>query len=303
MTELSPSDIPRGGWVERRAPAWSHPYIRLSRLDRPIGTWLLLFPCWWGVAMAPNVISHWPLFILFGVGATIMRGAGCTWNDILDRKLDSQVARTRDRPLPAGEVTVKRAFLWFVFQLVLSALILFSFNTFAIWIGLSSLLLVALYPLAKRYTFWPQLVLGLAFNWGALLGWAAAAGTLNWPAVILYVGGILWTLGYDTIYAYQDRPDDPFAGIKSSARALGIAASKPWLLGFYLAAVILFGTAGYLSGLNWPFWIGVAACSAQLFWQIWKVELKEPQDCLKKFRSNRLAGWILLAGIVLGQIT
>ena len=303
MTEPSPSDIPRGGWVDQWAPSRWHPYIRLSRLDRPIGTWLLLFPCWWGIAMTPDALSQWPLFILFAAGATLMRGAGCTWNDISDRKLDSQVARTRDRPLPAGEVTITKAFLWFVCQLLLSALILLSFNTFAIWIGICSLILVALYPFAKRYTFWPQFVLGLAFNWGALLGWAAATGTLRWPAVILYIGGILWTLGYDTIYAHQDRPDDPFAGIKSSARALGITASKPWLMGFYLIAIILFGTAGYLSGLNWPFWIGVGACMAQLLWQVWDIQLKEPKDCLKKFRSNRLAGWILLGGIICGQIT
>lgn len=252
--------------------------------------------------MAPNGVTQWDLFILFGAGAVLMRGGGCTWNDILDRKLDAQVARTQDRPLPAGEVTVRGAFIWFVIQLSLSGAILFSFNAFAVCVGVSALLLVALYPLAKRVTFWPQFILGLAFNWGALLGWSAATGNVNWPAGLLYVGGILWTLGYDTIYAYQDHSDDPSAGVKSSARVLGLMTSKPWLIGFYLGAVTLFGIAGYFSELRWPFWIGLSACAAQLLWQVCNVKLTEPSDCLDKFRSNRLTGWFLLAGIILGQI-
>ena len=235
-------------------PRRAHPYIRLSRFDRPIGTWLLLFPCWWAIALASAVSTPadlpWYLFVLFGIGAMLMRGGGCTWNDILDRDFDAQVARTRDRPLPAGEVTVRQAFAWFVVQLAVSAAVLLSFNSFAIWTGIASLSLVALYPLAKRVTFWPQFVLGLAFNWGALLGWAAVTADLGWPAVVLYAGGIFWTLGYDTIYAHQDRPDDPVAGVKSSARALGLMASKPWLIAFYLAAAALFGLAGHLAGLD-----------------------------------------------------
>ena len=232
-----------------------------------------------------------------------MRGAGCTWNDILDRNIDALVARTRDRPLPAGEITVRDAFMWFAIQSAASAVILFSFNSFAIWTGLASLFFVALYPLAKRLIFWPQLVLGLAFNWGALLGWAAVSGSLALPAVVLYMGGIFWTLGYDTIYAHQDRIDDPAAGVKSLARSLGIVYSKYWLTSFYLIAAALFGTAGFMSGLGWFFWIGLSAATAQLIWQIFKVNLYSPKDCLKKFQSNRLFGWLLLAGIAGGHLS
>ena len=298
----SPSDIPRGGWVDRLTPGWTRPYIRLSRLDRPIGTWLLLFPCWWSIALASVAPRYWPLFVLFGVGATVMRGGGCTWNDILDREFDAQVARTRDRPLPAGEVTVIQAFAWFAVQLAIGAAILFSFNRFAVWVGIASLSLVAFYPLAKRVTFWPQFVLGLAFNWGALLGWAAVRADLALPAFLLYAGGIFWTLGYDTIYAHQDRRDDPGAGVKSSARALGLLASKPWLYAFYGATVALFGAAGHFAGLGWPFWIGLALGAAQLVWQVADADLDDPRDCLSKFRSNRLFGWLLLAGIAAGHV-
>ena len=284
-------------------PRRVHPFIRLSRFDRPIGTWLLLFPCWWAIAMASIGPAHWHLFVLFGLGALLMRGGGCTWNDILDRDFDAQVARTRDRPLPAGEVTVRHAMIWFALQLAVSAAILFSFNSFAIWTGIASLSLVALYPLAKRVTFWPQFVLGLAFNWGALLGWAAVTAELNWPAFFLYAGGIFWTLGYDTIYAHQDRPDDTAAGVKSSARALGLLASKPWLVAFYLIAAVLFGIAGFGAGLGWIFWVGLAAGTAQLIWQVVDVDLDAPKDCLAKFKSNRLFGWLLLAGIIGGHLS
>ena len=284
-------------------PRRVHPFIRLSRFDRPIGTWLLLFPCWWAIAMASIDPVHWHMFVLFGFGALLMRGGGCTWNDILDRDFDARVARTRDRPLPAGEVTVRQAMIWFALQLAVSAVILFSFNSLAIWTGIASLSLVTLYPLAKRVTFWPQFVLGLAFNWGALLGWVAVTADLNWPAFALYAGGIFWTLGYDTIYAHQDRPDDPAAGVKSSARALGLLASKPWLVAFYLIAAALFGIAGFGVGLGWIFWLGLAAGTVQLVWQVVDVDLDAPKDCLAKFKSNRLFGWILLAGFIGGHLS
>ncbi|MEK9646052.1 MAG: UbiA family prenyltransferase, partial [Alphaproteobacteria bacterium] len=208
----------------------------------------------------------------------------------------------RDRPLPAGEVTVVQAFAWFVVQLAIGAAILFSFNGYAIWVGIASLSLVALYPLAKRVTFWPQSVLGLAFNWGALLGWAAVRGDLELPAALLYVGGIFWTLGYDTIYAHQDRRDDPGAGVKSSARALGLITSKPWLYAFYAGAVALFGAAGHAAGLGWPFWIGLGFGAAQLVWQVAAANLDDPKDCLAKFKSNRLFGWLVLSGIAAGHL-
>ena len=188
-------------------------------------------------------------------------------------------------------------------QLGIGAVILFSFNRFAILVGLASLALVFLYPLAKRITFWPQFVLGMAFNWGALLGWAAIREDLGIAPVLVYIGGIFWTLGYDTIYAHQDRPDDPGAGVRSSARALGVLASKPWLNVFYVLAVLLFGTAGYFAGMEWIFWIGLAAGSAQLLWQVWDVDLDDARDCLSKFRSNRLFGWLLLTGVIAGQVT
>jgi len=246
--------------------------------------------------------AYWHLFVLFGIGAMVMRGGGCTWNDILDRDFDAQVARTRDRPLPAGEVTVAQAAAWLTIQLAIGAAILFSFNTYAVWVGVASLSLVFTYPLAKRVTFWPQFVLGLAFNWGALLGWAAVRGELSWSPALLYIGGILWTLGYDTIYAHQDRRDDPAAGVRSSARALGVLASKPWLLAFYGVAATLFGVAGLLASLAWPFWIFLVLGAAQLVWQVLDVDLDDPPDCLRKFRSNRLFGWLILGGIFAGHL-
>ncbi len=300
IEKTSASDIPRGGWVDRWAPARARPYIRLARLDRPIGSWLLLFPCWWSIALAspdPLTLGFWGLFVLFGIGAVVMRGAGCTYNDICDRDFDAQVARTRDRPLPSGEVSVRQAVFFMAALLVLGAAILFSFNAFAIGVGIASLALVFTYPLMKRVTFWPQFFLGLAFNWGALLGWAAVRADLAAPAVALYAGGILWTLGYDTIYAHQDRRDDAPAGIKSSARRLGLA-SKPWLYAFYGASVALFAAAGHAAGLGWPFRLGLALGAAQLLWQVADVDLDDAKDCLRKFKSNRLFGWLIFAAAV-----
>ena len=298
--DTTASDIPAGGWVDRYVPAAWRPYIRLARYDRPIGTWLLLFPCWWAIALAtPGWPSLW-LIVLFGIGAMAMRGAGCTYNDICDRNFDAQVARTRNRPLPAGEVTVKQAVVFLVAQLAVGLAILLSFNRFAIAVGAASLMLVFTYPLMKRVTFWPQVFLGLAFNWGALLGWAAVRGDLALPAFLLYAGGILWTLGYDTIYAHQDRTDDVFAGVKSSARALGV--SKPWLYGFYAGAAVFFTMAGAAASLSYVFHAGMALGAAHLAWQVWVVDLNDPKDCLRIFKSNRVFGWTLLLAVIAGQI-
>jgi 4-hydroxybenzoate polyprenyltransferase len=294
----SPSDIPRGGWVDSYTPRAVRPYIRLARFDRPIGSWLLLFPCWWAIALAspdPLTREFVALFILFGIGAVVMRGAGCTYNDICDREFDAQVARTRDRPLPAGEVTVLQAGWFMVLLLAIGCTVLISFNNFAIGVGVASLILVFTYPLMKRVTFWPQFFLGLAFNWGALLGWAAVRMELALPAFLLYVAGIFWTLGYDTIYAHQDRSDDPAAGIKSSARRLGLG-SKPWLHGFYAAAIFFLCLTGYTIGLGWPFWLGLGLGAGQLIWQVADVDLNDPTDCLAKFKSNRLFGWLIFFG-------
>ncbi len=302
--DTSASDIPRGGWVDRWTPARAQPYIRLARLDRPIGSWLLLFPCWWSIALAtpdPLTLEFWGLFVLFGIGAVVMRGAGCTYNDICDRDFDAQVARTRDRPIPSGEVTVRQAAVFMIALIALGAAILLSFNWFAIGVGIASLALVFTYPLMKRVTFWPQFFLGLAFNWGAFLGWAAVRGELALPAVLLYAGGIMWTLGYDTIYAHQDRRDDVHAGIKSTARRFGLG-SKPWLYAFYAGAVALFAAAGHTAELGWPFQIGLGLGAAQLFWQVAAVDLDDAKDCLRKFKSNRLFGWLIFAAAIAGQL-
>jgi 4-hydroxybenzoate polyprenyltransferase len=295
------TDIRTGDWADRYAPAGLRPYIRLARLDRPIGTWLLLFPGWWGIALAAD---RWPdgrLMALFAVGAVAMRGAGCTLNDIADRDYDARVARTRTRPLPSGAVSVRQAALFMALQLALGAAVLLSLSRLAILLGLAVLLLIATYPFMKRVTYWPQFFLGLNFNWGALMGWAAATGSLGRPALLLYLGGIAWTLGYDTIYAHQDKEDDVLIGVKSSALALG-GRTRPFLFAFYAAAAALWAAAGTTAGLAWPFWLGWALVLLQLVWQAARVDTDDPQDCLRKFRSNRIAGWSLLLGIVAGHV-
>ncbi|MEQ9638477.1 MAG: 4-hydroxybenzoate octaprenyltransferase [Alphaproteobacteria bacterium] len=294
------TDIPETGWVAR-APAWARPYLRLARLDRPIGTWLLLWPCWWSLALAAD---GWPdpvLLALFGVGALLMRGAGCCWNDIADRDIDGLVERTATRPIPAGELTVRQAVGCMVLLALLAFAILLTFNAFAIAVGVASLATVAIYPFMKRFTWWPQFFLGLAFNWGALLGWAAVRGEIGWPAILLYVGGIFWTLGYDTIYAHQDKEDDALVGIKSSARRLG-SETRPALLFFYGAALALFVVAIWLTAP--AIWVGpfLAVAGAQLAWQAATVRLDSPASCLGTFRSNNLFGLLLFAGIVAGRV-
>jgi 4-hydroxybenzoate polyprenyltransferase len=302
-----PTDIRVGDWVDRRLPRWAEPYARLARLDRPIGTWLLLFPGWWGIALASSGLTggpRWPdplLLALFAVGAVAMRGAGCTLNDIADRDYDGQVARTRLRPIPSGRVTVRQAAIFLALQLAVGAAILFSLNRAGILLGLLVLGLVATYPYMKRITYWPQLFLGLNFNWGALIGWAAATGGIAWPPVLLYLGGICWTLGYDTIYAHQDKEDDARIGVKSSALALG-ERTRPFLFLFYGAAVALWAAAGAAAHLGPFFFLSLAGAAAQLAWQAIQVDTADPLDCLAKFRSNRAAGWLVLAGIVAARL-
>jgi 4-hydroxybenzoate polyprenyltransferase len=298
----SASDIPRTGLLARLLPPAALPYARLMRADRPIGTWLLLFPCWWGIALAtPGRPSAW-LLALFALGAFVMRGAGCTYNDIVDRDFDGRVARTADRPIPSGAVSVRGALVFLAAQLLAGLAILLAFDATTIALGVASLILVFTYPLMKRVTWWPQFFLGLAFNWGALMGWSAVTGGLSAAPLLLYAGGIAWTLGYDTIYAHQDREDDALVGIKSSARRLG-ARTRVALAAFYGLAVLLFAAAGFQAGLGWPFWIALAAAAAQLAWQAARLDIDQPADCLAKFRSNRFVGWLVLAGIVAGQPT
>jgi 4-hydroxybenzoate polyprenyltransferase len=301
--ETTASDMPQGGWVDRM-PETLRPYLRLARLDRPIGTWLLLFPCWWGLVLASPGLGaprHLILLaVLFAAGALVMRGAGCTFNDIIDRDIDAKVARTAQRPIPSGAVSPRQAALFLGLQLATGLAVLLSFNLFTIALGVSSLLLVAAYPFMKRITYWPQAWLGLTFNWGALLGFAAVAGELQSSALLLYAAGFFWTLGYDTIYAHQDKADDLIAGVKSLALKLG-DDTRPWLIGFYSVAAALMAAAGAAAGLGWPFYVLLVLAFAQLLWQALTAALDDPNDCLAKFRANRLFGWLVLAALIAGQ--
>ncbi len=295
------ADAVSGNWVDRLAPPWSRPYLRLSRADRPIGTWLLYIPCIWAVVLAANDGSGLHLRDLWlvigaGLGAFLMRGAGCTWNDLTDRDIDAQVARTRSRPLPSGQVSAKQAALWMALQALVAAAILLTFNWLAVGLGVASLVLVAIYPFAKRFTWWPQVFLGLAFNWGALLLWAAHSGTLPAGAFLLYAAGILWTLYYDTIYAHQDKEDDALIGVKSTARLFGDHSGK-WLAGFLSGATVLFALAVIVTvpnarGLG-PMLLGlfgVWAFGFHLVHQMRSLDLDDPANCLRAFRANRDAG-------------
>jgi 4-hydroxybenzoate polyprenyltransferase len=295
------TDIRRDDWAVRHAPAALLPYIRLARLDRPIGTWLLLFPGWWAIAMAAGFWPDGRLVALFAIGAVVMRGAGCTFNDIVDRDFDAAVARTRTRPIPSGAVGLRGAVAFLALQLAIGAAVLFSLDTLAIELGLLVLLLIATYPFMKRITYWPQFFLGLNFNWGALLGWAAATGAIATPALLLYAGGICWTLGYDTIYAHQDKEDDVLIGVKSSALALG-AATRPALFVFYAAALALWAASAIAAGLAWPIWIVLALVALHLAWQAATLGIDDPADCLAKFRANRWIGWLMLLGIVASRV-
>jgi 4-hydroxybenzoate polyprenyltransferase len=299
------ADAVSGHWVDHGAPEHWRPYLRLMRADRPIGWWLLLLPCWQSLALAIGAtgfrwIDLWLPFA-FLIGAVAMRGAGCTLNDIVDRKIDAQVERTRSRPLPSGDVSVKQAVVFMAALCLISLVVLLTMNSGTILLAFLSLGIVAVYPFAKRVTDWPQFVLGLAFNWGALVGWAAHTGSVGLPSVLLYIGGIAWTIGYDTIYAHQDKEDDAMIGVKSTALRFG-AATPSWLSGFYGAAVLFAGLAGAFAGLGVGFWLGMIAYVGHFVWQLLRLDIDDPDMCLRLFRSNRDAGLILLGAIVLGWI-
>ncbi len=291
-----------GNWVDTLAPVWLRPYLRLARLDRPIGSWLLLIPCWWSSALAAVAaharapsLAH---LVLFFIGAFAMRGAGCTWNDIVDRDLDAAVERTRSRPIPSGQVSLAQAAAFLVVQALVGFAVLMTFNWFTIALGIASLAIVAVYPFMKRITYWPQIVLGLAFSWGALMGWAAAFGSLSLPPLLLYAGSISWVIGYDTIYAHQDREDDALIGIKSTALLFG-ARTKPMLALFYGLAVMLIAAAGLTAGGGPVFVLGLCAFAAHLVWQIVRLDIADPDNCLAVFKSDRDAGLILFATLLL----
>lgn len=296
------SDSPPDHWIDHILPPYFRPYARLARIDRPIGTWLLLLPCWWGSALATAAEMQGPNlwhFMLFSIGAIVMRSAGCTWNDILDRNYDGLVARTATRPIPSGAVSVRQAVVFLILQLLSGLAVLSTFNPMTIAVGTASLILIAIYPLMKRITYWPQVFLGLTFNWGALVGWTAITGSLDAPALWLYAAGIAWTLGYDTIYAHQDKEDDALIGVKSSALKLG-ANTRPWLFIFYATTVALLGVAGWFAGLSLRFYMALTLAAAHLVWQASKVNIDDPADCLATFKSNRVFGLILLCGVIAG---
>jgi len=295
------ADAPAGNWVDRYAPPEARPYLRLARMDRPIGTWLLLFPCWWSQALAevwlgkayPNL---WHL-ALFAIGALVMRGAGCAFNDYVDRDIDAKVARTASRPIPSGQVSPRDALIFVVALSLIGFLVLIQFNGSTIWLGIASLALVAAYPFMKRFTYWPQLVLGLTFNWGALVGWSAETGSLALAPVLMYAGAVAWTIGYDTIYAHQDKEDDLMLGLKSTALKFG-TESPIWVGGFYAGAIGLWAAAGYLVGAQLVLFAALGLVGVQMAWQVATLDIDDASNCLSRFRSNRDVGAAIFLGLV-----
>ena len=302
------ADAVKDNWVDAYAPAITRPYLRLSRADRPIGTWLLFLPCLWGLTLAVAATGFraealW-IAAACGLGAFLMRGAGCTWNDVTDRGIDGAVARTRSRPIPSGAVTVRDALGWMVAQALLAFVLLLTFHKTAIALGILSLAPVGLYPFAKRFTWWPQVFLGIAFNWGALLAWGAYVGTLSAAPVLLYLGGIAWTLFYDTIYAYQDVEDDALIGVRSTARRFG-DAPLPWMRGFLMATVALLSVAVLIALPPFPgavALLGPWLLGWHMVWQLTKLDIGDPASCLRLFRSNRDAGLIPLPFFALAAL-
>ena len=310
-----PADAVPATWVDRFAPSDARPYLRLMRADRPIGVWLLLWPCWWSILMAmPHganeaatgsfaylaFIAH--LMALFAVGSMVMRGAGCTYNDIVDRDIDAKVARTSGRPLPSGQVSVREALVFLVALLLAGLAVLLSLNSFSVWLGAASLVPVAIYPFMKRITDWPQAFLGFTFNWGALLGWSAVTGGLAFAPVLLFAGSLFWTLGYDTIYAHQDKDDDAVIGVRSTARLFG-GMTKRWVGLFYALAFLLLCAAGAVAGLGHLFLLAMLAVGAHLAWQVWRLDIDDPANCLAVFRSNREVGLLVFAAICAGALS
>ena len=303
--DLRPADAPPVSWVDHYAPAVARPYLRLARADRPIGIWLLMLPGWWSIALAAPRVGHpypdFRLLVLFAIGAAVMRGAGCTFNDIVDRDIDAKVARTAGRPIPSGQVSLRNAWIFLIVQLLIGLIVLLQLNWFSILLGAASLLPIALYPFMKRITDWPQAWLGLTFNWGALLGWSAVTGSLNWPPVLIYAGAILWTLGYDTIYAHQDKEDDALIGVRSTALMFG-ERTKIWLVMFYQTAVTAWAIGALWAGAGFGVLAGLILVSAHFGWQIARLKINDPVNCLVIFKSNRELGVLMFMAILLGNL-
>lgn len=298
----SASDIRRDSWIERLVPAPAHPYARLMRLDRPIGIWLLLFPCWWSQTLAElgtgKPYPRLDYLALFAIGALAMRAAGCAFNDFVDREIDAKVQRTASRPIPSGQVSPAAALAFVVIAALVGLAVLVRFNTFTIVLAISSLALVLVYPFAKRFTTYPQLVLGLAFNWGALVGWAAIKGTIGLPAVVLYIGCVLWTVGYDTIYAHQDKDDDAQLGLGSTALRFG-ENTVSYVGALYGSAVVLWLLAGALAGTHLIYFLALTLVFLQMSWQVATLDTTSPANCLRRFRSSRDVGVAVFLGLVL----
>ncbi|WP_315920680.1 4-hydroxybenzoate octaprenyltransferase [Mesorhizobium sp. SP-1A] len=306
------ADAPSGHWAYRLLPRSLWPYAQLARWDRPIGWQLLLWPCWWSAALAASAYARpddslasllptpWTL-VLFLIGAIAMRGAGCTYNDLVDENIDSQVERTRSRPLPSGQISRKQAWLFLFLQALVGLAVLLQFNGFAIPLGLCSLAIVAAYPFMKRITNWPQLFLGLAFSWGALMGWAAEFGDVDGPAILLYIGSILWVIGYDTIYAHQDKEDDAIVGVRSTARLFG-EATKTWLAVLYGGALMCFAVAFAAAQAPVVALAGLIAAGAHMARQIIRLDIDDPDQCLRLFKSNNQVGWLIFLGLIGGAL-
>lgn len=295
------ADASPANWVDRYAPASWRPYLRLGRFDRPIGIWLLLFPCWWSQTLAevtraeahPNIT----LLALFAIGATAMRAAGCAYNDLVDRDIDALVERTKGRPIASGQISTTGAVIFIVACAIAGLAVLLQMNAFTIWLAIASLLIVLIYPFAKRVIAYPQLILGLVFMWGALVGWAAVKGSLGLPAVILYLGCILWTVGYDTIYAHQDAEDDALMGLGSTALLFG-DNTVSYVGALYGGAVVLWLIAGALAGTHLVYFLAVTLVFLQMTWQVSTLDIMEPANCLRRFKSNRDVGAAVFLGLV-----
>lgn len=304
------ADAPSENWVYRLLPPVLWPYAQLARWDRPIGWQLLKWPCWWSAVLAANatavsgpvdIVTLVYHLVLFMIGAIVMRGAGCTYNDLVDFDIDMKVARTRSRPLPSGRVSKSQARVFMVAQALIGLVVLLQFNPFTIALGIGSLVIVAVYPFAKRFTDWPQFFLGLAFSWGALVGWAAVFGSLSAAPLWLYAGSVLWTIGYDTLYAHQDKEDDALIGVRSTAR-LFAERTKLWLTVIYALAAICIVLAAGLAGSPWPVFAGLTLAGIMLARQIIVLDIDDPDQCLALFKSNNRVGWTVFASLCLGVI-
>ena len=304
-TDNKVADAVKASWVYRLLPESAWPYAQLARWERPIGWQLLRWPCWWSLLLAVHasgvdarnaLLAILAYLALFVAGAFLMRGAGCTYNDLVDQDIDDKVARTRSRPLPSGRVTRTQALLFMMAQALVGLVILLQFNRLAILLGCLSLVTVIVYPFMKRITWWPQLFLGLAFSWGALMGWPAWTGEIDAAPIILYLGSICWVIGYDTIYAHQDIEDDALVGVKSTARLFG-ENTKQALILLYGAAWVAFALAWHLADAHLFAWLGLALGGAHMAWQIVTLDIRDPAHCLKLFKSNNHFGWILFAGL------